>query len=180
MLKETRYIDEKTGEIKHSNVRHIAAAFDEERGYLFWARKSFTKSFIHVPFPKQMSCREIGRMAILSKQIWSNTNMLGRRIGRGIKPLTTKDIGRVIGVRERQAQRFIEKMVRLGMMARVKVKVENKTQIQFYLNPIHYFSSNRIPLNLYLIFKKQLDAFLPDWVKREYAVQKGKAVSNEK
>ena len=41
MKKETKYIDEKTGEIRHGRVQYIDAAFDEEKGYLFWNRKKF-------------------------------------------------------------------------------------------------------------------------------------------
>jgi hypothetical protein len=60
-------------------------------------------------------------------------------------------------MKPRQAYRFVEKMIKLGIMARVKVECENHTQTQYYINPMYYFSSNRLPLNLYLMFQPQLD-----------------------
>jgi hypothetical protein len=166
-----RYVDTKTGEIYGEKVRHIAVAFDEEKGYLFWARKSFAKSFLDVDFPEEMTMVDRGRMATLAKKIWSNTNMLGYRGNGGVRPYDVKKIGEVIGLRPYQAGQFVRKMIRLGIMARVNVEVGGKKETHFYINPIYFFSSNRIPLNLYLIFRRQLDEVLPDWVKRKYMEQ---------
>lgn len=174
MLKETLYVDSSTGEIKHRSIQRITPAFDDERGYLFWVRKSFAKSFSDVPFPQEMTDADVGRMARLSKCIWSNTNMLGYRGNKGVRPYDTDKIADVLGISVRQAQRFIRKMIRVGMMAQVTVKVEGVVETHYYINPIYFFSSNRIPLNLYLIFRRQLDKVLPEWVKKEFAEQKNK------
>ena len=174
MIEETRRIEESTGEIKSTKVRHIAAAWDEERGYLFWARKSFAKSFIDVPFPRGMSHAEIGKLAILAKHIWSTSNMLGYRGSGGAKPYTAEQMGRIIGLKEYQASAFVRKLIHLGVVARVEIQIgkdKEQREIQYYLNPIYFFSSNRIPLNLYLIFRKQLDKVLPGWVKEEFGKQ---------
>lgn len=168
MIKETKLISD-DGEIIKNNIHHIAAAFDEEKGYLFWARKSFAKSFMDIPYPPGMNHSEIGKMAILAKKIWSNTNMLGYRGNGGVKPYTPEQIGKFIDLGPRQAGRFIDKMIRIGILARVKIETGGKKETQYYVNPVFYFSSNRIPLNLYLIFKDQLDRFLPDWVKQEFS-----------
>jgi len=168
IYKETRIIDPATGEVKHSKVRAINAAFDEEKGYLFWARKNFAKSFSDVPYPNEMTDTEIGRMARLAKKIWSNTNMLGYRGNGGVRPYGVPEVAKELGISERQARTFLNKMVRLGLMARVEVEVGEATETHLYINPIYFFSSNRVPLNLYLIFREQFDAVLPEWVKREY------------
>lgn len=168
MIKETRLVNEKTGQVVSTNVTHIAAAFHEEKGYLFWARKSFTKSFQDVPYPDGMTDTEIGQMARLAKCVWSNTNMLGYRGNGGVLAYDTPGIAKVLKVGKRRAQQFVAKMIRLGMLARVEIETEDSRDVQFYVNPIYFFSSNRIPLNLYLIFRAQLDANLPDWVKDQF------------
>lgn len=173
MIKKTLLIDEKTGEIMHDTEKHVAPAFDEEKGYLFWARKSFSKSFHDVDFPEEMNDLEIGRMARLAKKIWSNTNMLGYRGNGGVRPHTTAMIADILNLSERQSYRFIEKMIRLGVMARVKINTRQSTETHLYVNPLYFFSSNRIPLNLYLLFRKDLDSVLPQWVKDEFAKGKG-------
>lgn len=170
MIKQTRLINS-NGEVIKNKVHHIAAAFDEEKGYLFWARKSHAKSFLDTPYPPGMTHTEIGRIAVLAKKIWSNTNMLGYRGNGGVKPYDVEQIGKIIELGPRQAARFIDKMIKVGMMARVRVDSGGKKETQYYINPIFYFSGNRISLNLYLIFKEQLDRVLPEWVKVEYMKQ---------
>lgn len=159
------------GEIVNDKTLRYKNKFDEEEGYLFWNQRNFVKTFSDVEYPKEMNDIEIGRMARLSKKVWSNTNMLGYRGNGGIRPYDINCIGQIIGIQQRQAERFISKMIKLGIMAKVSIKVEGKTEVQYYLNPIYFFSSNRIPLNLYLIFRKQLDEVLPKWVKESYDTQ---------
>ena len=168
MIRETSYINQDTGEVYKCKVRHIAAAFDDEKGYLFWARKGFAKSFLGVDFPDSMTMTERGQMSTLAKKIWSNTNMLGYRGNGGVKPYSDVQIGQIIGLKEYQAKKFIRKMIRLGIMARATVEVGGGKEVQYYINPIYFFSSNRIPLSLYLLFRKELDKVLPAWVKAEY------------
>lgn len=168
MIKQTNTIDETTGEILKREIRFISAAFDEEKGYLFWVRKSFAKSFQEIDFPKEMNYAERGRMVTLAKRIWSNTNMLGYRGHGGVRPYDTDKIGELIGLKPRQAKRFMDKMISLGIIAKVDVRVEGKRETHYYVNPLYFFSSNRLPLNLYLIFRKQLDPHLPSWVKQRY------------
>ena len=179
MIKETRVVNEKTGEVHSTKIQHIAAAFHEDRGYLFWARKSFAKSFSDVDFPAKMTMKERGQMATLAKHMWSGANMLGYRGNGGTRPYSVEQIGEIVRLKPYQGRVFVRKMIRLGVMARVEIKVEGRQETQFYLNPVYFFSSNRIPLNLYLIFRWQLDAVLPDWVKQEFAGQeKGQNVGS--
>lgn len=168
LVKRTQYINEETGEVQAEKVQHIAAAFDDEKGYLFWARKNFAKSFVGVDFPESMTMKERGQMATLAKKMYSTTNMLGYRGNGGVKAYTVEQIGRIIGLKPYQANTFLRKMMKVGMIAKVIVSVGENRVTQYYINPIYFFGSNRIPLNLYLIFQKQLDEVMPDWVKNRY------------
>ena len=171
--KHTRIVDTRTGEIMKKSVHPITPVFDEEKGYLFWPRKSFMKSFSDIPFPKELSFKEIGQMTTLAKKMCPKTNMLGYRGNGGTRPYNMNKIGAVIGLKPSQSYSFVKKMIRLGIMAEVKIKTADSKETQYYVNPVYYFSGNRIPLNLYLIFHKQLDEYLPGWVKEEYRRQKG-------
>jgi hypothetical protein len=168
MIKETRIIDDLTGEVKHTTTKRFPARFDEAKGYLFWERKDFAKSFLDVPYPEEMTDAEIGRIAKLAKKMWSNTNMLGYRGKKGVVPYSVEQIGKEIGLGPRQARRFLAKMIKLGMIQTHPEGKGREKVVQYYINPMHFFSSNRIPLGLYLLFKEQLDKELPDWVKGEY------------
>ena len=172
ILKKTQYINTDTGVIQKEDAKFVTAAFDDEKGYLFWARRNFAKSFVDVDFPKSMTMKERGQMATLAKKMWSNTNMLGYRGNGGVKPYDDEQIGSIVGLKAYQGKSFVRKMIRVGMIAKVTVTTEGERVIQYYINPIYFFGSNRIPLNLYLIFKNQLDKVLPGWVLEKYAVAK--------
>jgi hypothetical protein len=171
LRKETRYVDEH-GVVVKSTSHDLPEAFDDELGYLFWPRKNHAKSYHEVPFPPGMSVVDIGRMTVLSKKIWANTNLLAVRGRGGLRPYTLVDIGRVIGVEERQAYRFVDRMLKLGMMARSKLNIVDVKETHYYINPIYWFSGKRIPLNLYVLFRHQLDLILPKWVIERYGQAK--------
>lgn len=179
MVRDTAYVDVETGEVYSRKRRFVDVQFDEEKGYLFWNRRSHVKTFNHVDFPAEMSFADIGRMAKLAKRVWRDTNMLAYRSDGGVKPYDVERIAEVIGLGPRQAYRFIAKMINLGIMAKVKVEVGGKKEIHYYLNPIHFCSSNRINLNLYLLFRDQLDQVLPEWVKQKFAESERKQKEKE-
>ena len=171
--KETRIVNRETGEVLKKNVHPIAPMFDEEKGYLFWPRKSFMKSFLDIDFPGEMSFKELGQMTALAKKMCPKTNMLGYRGNGGTRPYNVDKIGAVVGLKPSQSYSFVRKMIRLGVMAEVKIKTGNKVEVQYYVNPIYYFSGNRINLNLYLIFHKQLDQHIPGYAQEGYRKQEG-------
>lgn len=178
LIKKTQYIDTDSGEVQNEKIQHLAAAFHSEKGYLFWARKNFAKSFADVDFPQSMTMKERGQMATLAKHMWLNTNMLGYQGSGGVKAYNEEQIGVIVGLKAYQAKDFVRNMIKVSMIAKVTVLVGNETIIQYYINPIYFFSSNRISLNLYLIFRTQLDEVLPRWVQDEYAASNDKGRSS--
>lgn len=168
VIRETRLIDGESGEVVSRRVLEFNV-FNEEQGYLFWNRKHFAKTFQDVQFPREMSDADVGRMTRLTKRVWANTNMLAYRSARGVRPMGPDEMGAYLGLRRSQVYAFLRKSIRLGVMARVEVTTEGRMESQYYISPVYFFSSNRIPLNLYLIFRRQLDAVLPDWVKRRFS-----------
>lgn len=172
IIKKTQYINKDTGVVENENVQYIGASFHEEKGYLFWARKNFAKSFVDVDFPHGMTMKERGQMATLSKKMWSTTNMLGYRGNGGVKAYNDEQIGIIIGLKSYQAKSFVRKMIKDGIIAKVTVVTGGDRKIQYYVNPIYFLGSNRIPLSLYLIFKTQLDRVIPAWVIEKYALVK--------
>lgn len=164
LMKSTKIFDPQTGEVHHSKISQFPPVFDEEKGYLFWNRRSFAKTYQDIEFPKQMTDLEIGRMTRLAKKIWSNTNMLGYRGNGGIRPYDVQMIAEFLGIKLRRAQQFLKKMITIGIIAKVDIEVADRQETHFYVNPIYFFSSNRMPLNLYLLFRDELNEHLPKWV----------------
>lgn len=174
MQKITTIVDEQTGEIVSRKQQGIGNRFDPEKGYLFRNQAGGFSQFYDVPFPPAMSDIDIGRMTRLAKKMWGTTNMLGYRGNGGVKPYDIDGIAGVIGLEQRQTYSFIKKMINLGVIAKVRIESKGKTDYQYYVNPLYYNSSNRIPLNLYLLFRSQLDPYIPSWAKKLYIEQTGK------
>ena len=174
MKKITTIVDEETGEVVSHKQQGIGKRFDPEKGYLFRNQAGGFSQFYDVPFPSGMTDMEIGRMTRLAKKMWGSTNMLGYRGNGGVKPYDVDAIAKVIGLKQRQAYNFMSKMINLGVVAKVRIESKGQIDYQYYVNPLYYNSSNRIPLNLYLLFRTQLDPYVPSWAKKLYIEQTGK------
>ncbi|HBG01797.1 MAG TPA: hypothetical protein DDW87_09525 [Firmicutes bacterium] len=173
MKKTTIYADELTGEIYSQKSQITAKRFDAEKGYLFRNQAGGFSQFYDVPFPAGMSDVEIGRMTRLAKKMWGKTNMLGYRGNGGVKPYDMDSMAAVMGLGKSQTYAFIKKMIRLGVVAKVRIESKGVTDYQYYVNPLYYNSSNRIPLNLYLLFRQQLDPYIPSWARLRFIEQAG-------
>lgn len=178
MQKVTTILDEETGEIVSRKQQGIGKRFDPEKGYLFRNQAGGFSQFYDVPFPHGMTDIEIGRMTRLAKKMWGTTNMLGYRGNGGVKPYDVDGIAKVVGLEKSQTYSFVKKMIKLGVIAKVKIESKGKTDYQYYVNPLYYNSSNRIPLNLYLLFRTQLDAYIPNWAKNLFIEQTGQSKLN--
>ena len=178
MIKETRYISEKTGELITGQKQRVGERFDPERGYLFRHQKHGFKQFDDISFPESLTDAEIGKLTRLAKNIYRDSNLLAYRGNGGIKPHTPETMSRIICLGQRQIERFLSKMIKQGMMAKCRVEVGEKTEIHYYINPLYFFSGKRINLNLYLLFRTQLDAYIPNWAKSLFIEQTGQIKLN--
>lgn len=173
MDKTTIYIDHDTGEIVSQKTQRVGSRFDPEKGYLFRTQAGGFGQFYDVPFPDEMTDIEIGRMTRLAKRMWGKTNMLGYRGNGGIRPYGIDGIAKIVGLKDSQAYAFVKKMIRLGVMAKVRIESKGATDYQYYVNPLYYNSSTRISLGLYLLFRAQLDPYIPAWAKKLFVEQAG-------
>jgi hypothetical protein len=182
ILRETviKDMDMETGEILNTSSKqmYLSKKFDNGMGYLWRNRGCGVKTFFDVPYPKEMSMIDRGRMATLAKYIWHDTNMLGYRGHGRIKPYDVKSIGEIVNLKEGQAESFIKRMIKLGIIKRIEVPFGDYLEIQFYINPIYYFAGPRLSGNLYVLFHQELDKYLPDWVKAEFTKAEVKQKAN--
>lgn len=156
-----------TGEVVKQKEFYIQNKFDTEKGYYFTSQKNR----IHI-FPQNLhevlTDADVGKLFKLSKQLQANTNLLVYR-GNNIKPMQIKHIAKLLELSERSCVRFINKMVKLRIM--VKVVLKNKSfslllnnNNYYYFNPSVFFCGCWLNYNLYILFKRDLDRILPNWV----------------
>jgi len=178
-IQKRTVIDRDSGAVISQKVSNFNL-FDERKGYLFWKNRQCVKTYPGIEYPDGVTERDELILARLTRYIYSNTNMLAYRgNGNVIKPMDTEYIAKATAQTHRNAANFMKRMLALGVIAKVTVHCEDEKEIQYYINPIYYFSGNRLPLNLYLLFRTQLDRYLPDWVKEKFAEQE-KAFKNTK
>lgn len=165
--KETAYYDNK-GQETNRIKSYIPDRFDDEKGYLFWNKTSFVKTFQDVELPKELRKVDIANLFLLSKRIYSDTNMIGYRSNGRIRPMGIKQMAEAIKDTERHTVTFIKRMVKLRIIAKVNVEVGSDKTTQYYFNPIYFFSSNRLSYNLYCLFQNDIDPFLPAYAKEGF------------
>jgi len=170
--KVTNIIDE-NGEIVNTKRAYFKDMFDEEKGYLFWNKTGFVKTFQDVELPKKITKTDIANLFLLSKKVYSTTNMIGYRGNGGIRVMSVEQMARVIRDTDRHTVTFLNRMIKHRIIARVEVKVgEDDIVTQYYFNPIYFFSSNRLSLNLYLLFQNDLEPFIPEYVRQKFKLLK--------
>ena len=160
-------VDSVTGEVKSKKIKK-KVYFDEQQGYLFFSQKNGARTFDGIDLPEYLSDSEIAKVYRLSRKIYKNSNMLAYRTGNNIRAMEIKHIAKAINMSERCCTIFINKMIRKRILAKAIVEIGNVRQIQFYMNPIYFFNGKWLSLNLYLLFKSDLDFLLPEWVKLKF------------
>lgn len=156
--------DNKTGFILDEKERGLYNPFDPEKGYNFKYKSFSIKSYLDIPLPNVFSDSEIGKLFRLSRHIYANSNMLGKRVNAYIKPLTQEGIIKILGLKDRQGRALLKKIIDNNVIRKLEYFEQGKHFVQFYFNPIYFFSGTYLNLNLYLIFQDELSKHLPPWV----------------
>lgn len=140
--------------------------FDNEKGYLFKNRSYYFKGFKvdNRLSDKVSDFADIGRLHVLAENTYANTNMIAYYKNKKYYPAGIKEISEMIRLCERNTKDFVKKMIDLGIMAKAIVNSNEQIDVQYYLNPLYFLSSKYLSPGLYMLFRKQLDEHLPQWV----------------
>jgi hypothetical protein len=168
LIQEKRNIDKETGEILSTLQVEIPDAMNED-GYRIPTNKRGAKLFSDVNFPNEVTDSEIGKMTRLSKLMIGSTNMLGYKTRGSIRAYTDLELAEAVGICGWRGKAFIDKMIQYKMMGRFDITIGKQKRTQYYINPAYFFAGKRIGLDLYLMFQKELDEILPDWVRKNFA-----------
>ena len=161
--KVTRYINPETGEFSE-RFKWVDMQFDDE-GYLFWNRKANIKTFIEVPLPAELTWAEKGRIHELKHYILKDNQFLVYRSGNTIKPITDVEMGKILGMSERQCRSLVKKMKDLKIIREISFD----GFVYFVFNPMYGFKEKRLSLNVYLFFQDELRKILPEWVIKKFS-----------
>jgi len=140
--------------------------FDNEKGYLFKNRSYYFKGFKvdNRLSDKVSDFADIGRLHVLAENTYADTNMIAYYKNKKYYPAGIKEISEMIRLCERNTKDFVKRMIDLGIMAKAIVNSNEQIDVQYYLNPLYFLSSKYLSPGLYMLFRKQLDEHLPQWV----------------
>jgi len=162
--KQERVITADGEAVGNPKIRKCYSPFKDGRGYNFKYKSATIKSYLGVELPKCFTDNECGKMYRLSKRIYSDSNLLAKRVGNEIHPLTKDDITLIVGVHRTNFSKLWNKMLRNKIIKPIKINGEE----YFCFNPLYYNSTQYIPLYLFIAFQGELKEHLPDWAVRKY------------
>lgn len=171
MHKEEAYYNN-DGEKMFSRSVHFTGRFHDDKGYSLYAYGNTINSRKKTPFPSDMTKTEIANMVLLSRHLALNSNELVYKSKDKYVPMKRKHIGKAIDLEERQAYRFISKMLKLKMIAKVDVPIMGGTEERYLMNPIYFLNGKHIGDFLYWTFQEQLDKEIPIWAREQYRKRK--------
>lgn len=152
------------GEEVHAHTSEFKGRF-RENGYLMYAHGQTISRRTNLKFPESMTKIDMANMDLLSAHLLPNLNVIGYRTKKGNEPMTAKQIGKVIGIEERQTRRFIKKMIEVRMMA--------KDGEQYVVNPLYFLNGKVITDYMYWLFEDHLNEYMTEWVRKTYRERKG-------
>jgi hypothetical protein len=97
--------------------------------------------------------------------------MIGKRVGSHVRAFTQEEIIRTFGLKDRQGRSLLKKAIDQKVIRKIEITEQGKRFVQFYFNPMYFFSGTYLNLNLFLIFQDELSKHLPPWVITKFLEQ---------
>jgi len=163
MIKRSQLIDDETGLIVSTNDFKYTI-FDNDKGYLFGTKKAYIKSYQGIKLSSVISNKaDYANMHLLGENLYKDTSMIAVKRNRKVYPAEVKEMSQIIGLNERYTKEFVQRMMELGVIAKLVINTKETIQVQYHANPLYFTSSKYISPALYMMFRKQLDEHLPAW-----------------
>ena len=139
--------------------------FNDEKGYLFRPTANIISTFKinNKLISMGLSHVNIGKLLILAINT-DNDNMISHYYNKKYHPAEISHISEMINLCERRCIKFIKDMIDIGVIAETCSNTKHHVEIQYYLNPLYFLSSKYLSPSLYMLFQKQINQVLPDWV----------------
>lgn len=154
------YVDTHSSSIRYGKETYIEKQINKD-GISFLNNYDSYRGFNKIPYPKQMTLREIGFFSVLIKFLDSD-NFLGVYEKRIYRPMTIKDICKIFDFNERQTKEYLKKLYNCKMICYVNVNSDSVNKEEWIaLNPIYCCFGKRITLTTYKLFRNMIDSYLP-------------------
>lgn len=163
-------VDQATGEKVGGTVAvKLPMYFDPKKGYRMMARSDNVRVFPYRKFPQGVTLVDRGRLFCLSVHMWSDSGIIGVMKGRKFTPCDDDGILRLVEFAPgRKGQDWLKRMVRLSLLRAINIDLPGgRSERQWLLNPV-YFCPMYLNRTCYLIWRDQIDQFIPQYVRSIY------------
>jgi len=162
MIEQKRYINEH-GQVISEGSRTFKV-FDDEKGYLFRSKNYFVKSYSDIKLSEFLNNKsDFTNISLLSETIYKDTNMIAVTERNISRPASMEDISKIIGLCDRRAKQFIDRMTQKGVLAKATVNTQETITVQFYISPLFFMSNKYLSPFLFMLFREQLKPYLKPW-----------------
>lgn len=160
-------VDKETGEVLSRQKIDLPNYFDPNNGYKLMARTKNIRVFPDVLFTEELTRTDMGHLLFLSRSMWANTGCLGVIWRRKFIPFDDEKLISHIGIDpKRRGKAWLKRMVSMSMLRSIDVNLpDGARERQWYINPVH-FCPMFLTRQAYLIWRDQVDKFVPEYVKR--------------
>lgn len=153
------------GEVQRHTQHTAFSRWDDDRGYKLFHNRSEISAVQKLQFHDDLTDQEVGRMCRLSRYLTPEANVLAYRGNKNeFKPMTPETMAKALRTNVRSVYRLLDKARNYGVIR--KVTAEGETL--YYMNPLYFSASRYIPLNLYILFRDEIDKYLPGWAIERY------------
>lgn len=121
-------------------------------GFALKKKSRCTWSYLGEAIPKELTATDVGRLRWLSLEIYSNTNLLAKKMGKYVEPLSKKEIQEIVGLCRSKFSPFWNKVQKYRVIGISTVENEK----YYCFNPLYFNSSDDIKPYIYETFYNEL------------------------
>lgn len=143
--------------------------YNQERGtYSIFAGRKYLKMFKAFKLSEILEKKEDIANVVILRDNMGAMNMILFPLGqkKACIPASRENIYAIIRLKPRSGKEFLDRMIRMGIIAE---RTDAKTGIsQFFLSPMYGMEGTELTLDVYLLFREQLDPHLSDFARQEF------------
>ena len=163
-------VDEENGEVISYSVKsYNSKLWKDGKGAILnpgkYANKVYSKTKLFQLIEDE---RDLINTYMLIEHIYKDTNIIYCRTDGIDSPASIINIANIIGLCPKRTKAYLHRMKNLGVIAELKLVIEQKEYISYVFNPVYVNSCRYINNTLYMLFKPYLDEYFPEWIKDNY------------
>lgn len=166
-IRRTTIIDEDGVEIHRKDYKYCI--FDNDKGYLFKNKAYYVKGYQDMRLSDAVKNKgDYANMHLLAEHLYKDTNMIAIYRSKKYHPANIRDMCKMLNMCEKRFKQFLDRMIKIGIIARAEIITKDSVQVQYHVNPLYFNTSKYLSPALYMMFRKQIDDHLPEWVIRRF------------